>query len=82
MYTDEMRKAVAQIPVPKDFVMDVLDYGQFLTLQFYESHWRHFSEKERLRCVLYLQAVKKTLEKFGANVALDPILDVKYPDKY
>jgi hypothetical protein len=78
-YTDTMRKAVKSIPVPKDFRMDVLDYGHFLTLQFYESQWRHFTEKERLRCILYLQIVKKTLEKLGASVALDPILDSKPP---
>lgn len=79
MYTDSMRKAVKSIPAPKDFNMDILDYGPFLTVQFYESQWRHFTEKERLRCLLYMETVKKTLEKLGASVALDPILDTKAP---
>lgn len=79
MYTDSMRKAVKSIPPPKNFNMDILDYGPFLTVQFYESQWRHFTEKERLRCLLYMETVKKTLEKLGASVALDPILDVKAP---
>ena len=78
-YTTNMRKAVRSIPVPKDFNMDVLDYGHFITLQFYESQWRHFTETERLRCIIYLKRVKETLEKLGASVALDPILDTKAP---
>jgi hypothetical protein len=78
-YTPNMRRAVKSIPAPKDFNMDVLDYGPFLTLQFYESQWRHFTETERLRCIIYLKKVKETLEKLGASVALDPILDTKPP---
>ena len=79
MYTRNMRKAVRSIPAPKDFNMDIVDYDHFLTIQFYESQWRHFTEKERLRCLLYMETVKKTLEKLGASVALDPILDTKAP---
>jgi hypothetical protein len=78
-YTPTMRKAVKSIPAPKYFNMDVLDYGPFITLQFYESQWRHFTEKERLQCILYLEKVKSVLEKLGASVALDPILDTKAP---
>jgi len=78
-YTENMKKSVKSIPVPKDFKMDILDYGPFLTLQFYESQWRHFTETERLRCIIYLKKVKETLEKLGASVALDPILDTKPP---
>jgi hypothetical protein len=74
-----MRRAVRSIPAPKDFNMDIVDYDHFLTIQFYESQWRHFTEKERLRCLLYMETVKKTLEKLGASVALDPILDTKAP---
>lgn len=79
MYTPLMKKAVASITVPKNFNMDIVDYDKFLTLQFYESQWRHFTEKERLQCILYLQKVKAVLEKLGASVALDPILDTKSP---
>lgn len=75
MYTLLMRKAVHSIKAPKDFKIDILDYDTFLTVQFYESQWRHFSEKERFLCIQYLDKVKKTLEKLGARVALDPILD-------
>jgi len=79
MYTDLMRKSVKSIPIPNDFRVDILDYGQFITVQFYESQWRYYSEKERLQCIIYLNKVKKVLEKLGASVALDPILDTKAP---
>jgi hypothetical protein len=74
-----MRKSVKSIPIPNDFRVDILDYGQFITVQFYESQWRYYSEKERLQCIIYLNKVKKVLEKLGASVALDPILDTKAP---
>jgi hypothetical protein len=74
-----MRKLVHSIPVPKDFKVDIVDYDHFLTIQFYESQWRHFTDKERLRCILYMQTVKKALEKMGASVSLDPIMDAKLP---
>lgn len=79
MYTDMMRKAFHSIPAPKNFKVDVVDYDKFITLQFYESQWRHYSENERLLCIAYLNKVKQALEKIGAIVALDPILDTKSP---
>ena len=78
MYTGLMKKAVKTIPIPKDFKIDILDYNTFLTIQFYESQWRHYSETERFLCIQYLDKVKKTLENLGAKVALDPILDIKH----
>jgi hypothetical protein len=72
-----MKKAVHSIPIPKQFKIDILDYDTFLTVQFYESQWKHYSETERFLCIQYLNKVKKTLENLGAKVALDPILDIK-----
>jgi len=80
VYTEQMKRAVAQIKVPKDFEIAIVDYDKFLTIQFYESHWRHLSDPERLRCIKYMNAVKNTLELLGARVTLDPILDIKYND--
>ena len=77
MYTQLMKKAVHSIPIPKQFKIDILDYDTFLTVQFYESQWKHYSETERFLCIQYLNKVKKTLENLGAKVALDPILDIK-----
>ena len=77
MYTPLMKQAVKTIAIPKDFKIDILDYDTFLTIQFYESQWKHYSETERFLCIQYLNKVKKTLENLGARVALDPILDIK-----
>lgn len=76
MYNQAMKNAVRTIKVPKDFKIDILDYNTFLTIQFYESQWRHYTDTERFLCIQYLNKVKKTLESLGARVALDPILDI------
>jgi hypothetical protein len=79
IYTPKMKSAVHSIPVPADFAMDVVEYDMkppYIGLRFYESHWRHMSEKERARCILYLQKVKKIIEAYGAKVTLDPVYDV------
>ena len=81
MYTDQMKKAVRTFKVPKEFKIDILDYDTFLTIQFYESQWKHYTDPERFQCIQYLQQVKGALEKLGARVSLDPILDVTYKDK-
>jgi hypothetical protein len=81
MYTELMRKAVRSFRAPKEFKIDILDYDTFLTIQFYESQWKHYNDSERFQCIQYLNQVKKALENLGAKVALDPILDVKYPSK-
>lgn len=79
MYTVLMKKAVRSFRAPKDFKIDIVDYNTFLTIQFYESQWRHYTEAERFQCIQYLNKVKGALENLGAKVALDPILDIKYP---
>jgi hypothetical protein len=76
-----MKRAVRTFKVPKEFKIDILDYDAFLTIQFYESQWRHYNDSERFQCIQYLQQVKGALEKLGARVAFDPILDVTYKDK-
>lgn len=79
VYTPEMRRAVQSIKVPADFVMDVVEYDfypPYLALRFYESHWNHLSENERIKCVIYLQKIKKIIEGFGVNVTLDPVYDM------
>lgn len=79
IYTPKMKRDVHLIPVPSNFVMDVVEYDQYppyIGLRFYESHWRHMSEKERLKCISYLQKVKKIIESYGVPVTLDPVYDV------
>ena len=79
IYTPKIKSQVRSIPVPSDFVMDVVEYDMhppYIGLRFYESHWRHMNEKERLRCIMYLQTVKKIIQSHGIQVTLDPVYDV------
>ena len=79
MYNAIMQRAFKSIPVPKDFKAAIVDYDTFLTIRFYESQWRHYTEAERFKCVTYMLSVKQALEKLGARVALDPVLDLETP---
>jgi len=81
MYTSNMKKAVHSIKPPADFHMDIVDYDKFLGIQFYESHWRHLSDAERLTRIKYMMGIREILEKLGAQVTFDPILDITYPNK-
>ena len=81
MYTDKMKRSIRSVKAPKNFEISIADYGHFLAIQFYESHWRHLNDNERLRCIEYMTKIKNILESLGANVSLDPILDIKYNDE-
>jgi len=79
IYTPKIKAAVRRVPVPTDFAMDVVEYDMnppYIGLRFYESHWRHMSEKERLKCIIYLQKIKVIIQSQGIPVTLDPVYDV------
>ena len=79
IYTPKMKTEVKAVPVPHDFVMDIVEYDfqpPYIALRFYESHWRHLSEKQRVRCALYMDKIKKIIEAYGVNVTLDPVYDI------
>lgn len=79
IYTPKIKAEVHSLKVPADFVMDVVEYDfypPYLALRFYESHWRHLSENERIKCIDYLTKVKKIIESHGVMVTLDPVYDV------
>ena len=80
MYSIEMQKAFKSIPVPKNFKAHIVDYDAFLVIRFYESQWRHYNDNERYKCIEYMMTVKSTLEKLGARVAIDPVLDLETPE--
>ena len=80
MYNAEMQKAFRSIKVPKGFKAHIVDYDKFLTIRFYESQWRHYTEAERFKCAQYMINVKKALESLGAVVAIDPVLDLETPE--
>jgi hypothetical protein len=80
IYTPRIKAEVHKIPVPADFVMDIVEFEEFhppyILLRFYESHWKHMSDKERLSCIQYMDKVKKIIKSYGINVSLDPVYDV------
>jgi hypothetical protein len=79
IYTPEMKRQVKSIPVPANFVMDVVEYDfhpPYIALRFYESHWRHMNDKERLKCIEYMSKIKKIIQAYNVQVTLDPVYDV------
>lgn len=79
IYTPKIKKEVHSIPVPANFVMDIIEYDftpPFIGLRFYESHWRHMSDKERLKCINYMTKVKNIIESYNIKVTIDPVYDV------
>jgi hypothetical protein len=75
IYTPEVSAAIRSIEMPVEMAVDVVDYGNYLGIRFYESEWNHLSESERLKMAVYFQAVKKMLERGGVKSTLDPIYD-------
>jgi hypothetical protein len=79
IYTPKIKREVHAIPVPANFVMDVVEYDfspPYIGLRFYESHWRHMSDQERYKCIQYMEKVKKIIEAYGIQTTLDPVYDV------
>ena len=75
IYTPEVSAAIRSIPMPVEMSVDIVDYESYLGIRFYESEWSHLSESERLKMAIYLQAVKKMLERGGINSTIDPVYD-------
>lgn len=76
---------VDQLKVPADFEMDIVEYDmhpKFIALRFYESHWRHMNDSERLKCIEYMTKVKKIIEAHGVNVTLEPLYDAYNEGKH
>lgn len=80
VYTPQIKRQVDSIAIPDYFVMDIVEYdfdpkNPYIGLRFYESHWRHMSDRERLKCIEYMSKIKKIFEAYGINVTLDPVYD-------
>lgn len=75
IYTPEVSAAIRSIPIPVEMTVDIVDYGTYLGIRFYESEWAHLSESERMKMAIYFQAVKKMLERGGVSSTLDPVYD-------
>lgn len=68
MYTDQMRMAFHSIPAPKNFGVNLIDNGTFLTIKLDEKSFIRMTHDEKLEAVKYVAMVKKALEMEGAIV--------------
>ena len=75
IYTPDVAAAIRSIPIPVEMTIDIVDYGDYLGIRFYESQWSHLSESERLKMAIYFQLLKKILKNGGIQSTLDPIYD-------
>ena len=75
IYTPDVAAAIRSIPMPIEMTVDIVDYGSYLGIRFYESEWAHLSEPERLKMAMYFQAVRKMLERGNIPSTLDPVYD-------
>lgn len=79
IYTPQMKAEIKSIRAPHEFVVDIVEYDmrgqEFIAIRFYESQWEYYNENERLNCIMYLDKVKRIIEKFGVRVTLEPVID-------
>jgi hypothetical protein len=80
MYTEDMRLAVAALPVPDAKIrVEILDFSDqnppFLAIRFYESDWAKLSEREKWQYGMYFKTMQQVIQDRGANCTLDPVYD-------
>lgn len=75
LYTPDVAMAVKAVPMPVDITVDIVDFGKYLGIRFYESEWAHLSENERYKMGAYFEVVRRVLKSKGINATLDPIYD-------
>ena len=75
IYTPEISMAIRSIKMPVEITVDIVDFGKYLGIRFYESEWEHINESERLRMAAYFELVRRTLKSVGIDSTLDPIYD-------
>lgn len=67
--------AIRSVKMPVEMTVDIIDYGKYLGIRFYESEWAYLSESERLKMAAYFEIVKRMLKNAGIESTLDPIYD-------
>jgi hypothetical protein len=68
MYTNEMRRAVHSIQVPKNFSVDIIDNDHFLTIKLDEYKFLNMVHDEKIAALQYVVKLKNALEANGAIV--------------
>lgn len=75
IYTPEVSAAIRSVKMPVEMTVDIVDFGSYIGIRFYESEWAHLSENERIKMAMYFQAIKKMLKNAGIESTLDPVYD-------
>jgi hypothetical protein len=75
IYTPDVSAAIRSVKMPVEMTVDIVDFGSYLGIRFYESEWAHISESERLKMAMYFEAIKKMLKNAGIDATLDPVYD-------
>ena len=68
MYTNEMRRAVHSIQVPKNFSVEIIDNDHFLTIKLNEYKFLSMVHDEKIAALQYVVKLKNALEDNGAVV--------------
>jgi hypothetical protein len=68
MYTNEMRRAVHSIQVPKNFSVEIIDNDHFLTIKLNEYKFLKMVHDEKIAALQYIVKLKNALEDNGAIV--------------
>jgi hypothetical protein len=68
MYTNEMRRAVHSIQVPKNFSVNIIDNDHFLTIKLDEYKFLNMVHDEKIAALQYVVKLKNALEDNGAIV--------------
>jgi hypothetical protein len=68
MYTNEMRRAVHSIQVPKNFSVEIIDNDHLLTIKLNEYKFLKMVHDEKIAALQYIVKLKNALEDNGAIV--------------
>ena len=75
IYTPDVSAAIRSVKMPVEMTVDIIDFGEYLGIRFYESEWAHISESERIKMAMYFEIIKKMLKNAGIKSTLDPVYD-------
>jgi hypothetical protein len=75
MYTPEISFAIKSVKIPVEMSIDIVDYGRYLGIRFYESEWQHLSESERIKMAAYFEIIRRVIRSKGLESTLDPVYD-------
>ncbi len=75
IYTPDVSAAIRSVKMPVEMTIDIVDFGDYLGIRFYESEWAHISESERIKMAAYFELIRRMLKNAGISSTLDPIYD-------